>query len=233
MPLYLLPNTFEDDQPINLLLPIGLKEIVLSLDGLIAESERAGRRYLLKVTEKDPKARETPIFLLNEHTKDVSEPVGRIVRGETIGLISDAGMPGIADPGAEVVSALRERGMHDIRAISGPSAIFLALILSGLGGQRFCFQGYLPKDPSSRKKLLCQLERDSKQSKMTQICIEAPYRNKAFFADCISVFSSTTQLAIAQRLTLPGERVEVKTIGEWRRCKVSFTKDPMTFVFRA
>jgi len=233
MPLYLLPNTFEDSQSPNLLLPVGLKDIVSSLDGLIAESERAGRRYLLKVTEKDPRAREIPIFLLNEHTKDISEAIERISRGEIIGLVSDAGMAGIADPGAEVVSALRKRGIHDIHAIPGPSSIFLALVLSGLGGQRFSFHGYLPRDPALRKKMLCQMEKESEQKKMTQICIEAPYRNKALFADCLSVLSPTTTLAIARNLTLPDEKVEVRTIGQWRKCKGTFAKEPMTFVFRA
>ncbi len=233
MPLYLLPNTFEDSQSPNLLLPAGLKDIVSSLDGLIAESDRAGRRYLLKVTEKDPRAREIPIFLLNKHTKDISEAIDRISRGEIIGLVSDAGMAGIADPGAEVVSALRKRGIYDIHAIPGPSSIFLALVLSGLGGQRFSFQGYLSRDPVSRKKMLRQLERESEQKKMTEIFIETPYRNKALFADCLSELSPTTTLAVAKNLTLPDEKVEVRTIGEWQRCKGSFGKEPMVFLLQS
>jgi len=234
MPLYLLPNVFDDNQSPALLLPSGLKDIVINLDGLIAESERSGRRYLLKITEKDPRAREIPIFLLNEHNKDASEAISLISQGKMIGLVSDAGMPGVADPGAEVVSALRQKGVRDIHAIPGPSSILLALVLSGLGGQRFSFHGYLPRELRSRQKMLRQLEKESRQQKMTQICIEAPYRNKALFTDCLAILDDSTELAVAKNLTFSDERVEVKSIGEWKRCRQDpLGKEPMVFLFVA
>ncbi len=235
MPLYLLPNVFDDAQSPDGLLPSGLDTILQKLNGLVAESERTGRRYLLKILPKSTFARELPIVLLNEHSTSAEyETIGsKIFHGETWGLISDSGMPGIADPGSRLVHQLRKKGVSAIRVLPGPSSILLALIASGLDGQKFSFQGYLPKEPDDRKRVLKEIERESARTGATQICIETPYRNAAFVNDCLTVLNETTQLCIACRLTYEDESVEVHSIQAWRRQPPTVLKEPTVFVIRS
>ena len=234
MPLYLLPNVFDDTQSPFGLLPEGLNTIVQSLQGLIAETERTGRRYLLKILPQSPFARTLPIVLLNEHssTADYEEMAKKIAHGETWGLISDAGMPGIADPGSHLVHLLRQKGVEGIKVIPGPSSILLALISSGLEAQRFSFQGYIPADSEGRRKALKELERDSERTKMTEVCIETPYRNAGFFADCLAVLHDTTLLCVACRLTYDDESVKTHTIKEWKSLPSPIRKEPTVFLFQ-
>lgn len=235
MTLFLLPNVFDDAQSPVGLLPAGIDSILLSLNGLVAESERTGRRYLLKLLPKSEFARSLPIMLLNEHsTADSYEEIAALIMGgQRWGLISDAGMPGIADPGSHLVRMLRMKGFSQIRAIPGPSSILLGLVLSGLGGQKFCFQGYLPQASEERRRVLKALERESERTQATQICIETPYRNSSFFADCLAVFSDTTLLCIACHLTFEDEMVETKSIKEWKLHPPKIRKEPTVFLFGA
>ncbi len=235
MPLFLLPNVFDDAQSPVGLLPEGLSSVLQSLQGLVAESERTGRRYLLKLLPQSTFARELPIVLLNEHSAkgDYEEIAKKIVDGETWGLISDAGMPGIADPGSHLVHRLREKGVDAIRVLPGPSSILLALISSGLDGQKFSFHGYLPQESPSRQKALKELERDSARAGMTQICIETPYRNSVFFADCMAALCETTSLCVACRLTFDDETVQTHTVRAWKTRPPIIRKEPTVFLFRA
>ena len=235
MPLYLLPNVFDDAQGPVGLLPEGLRDILQTLQGLIAENERTGRRYLLKLLPQSPFARGLPIVLLNEHSSkaDYEEIAHKVMQGETWGLISDAGMPGIADPGSHLVHLLRQKGVAAIRVVPGPSSILLALISSGLDGQKFSFQGYVPPESEARRKALKELERESARTKMTQICIETPYRNSAFFADCLAVFNDTTSLCVACHLTFDDETVQTQTVQAWKRQLPAIRKEPTVFLFRA
>ena len=230
MTLYLLPNCFDDAQPPALLLPEGLPSLIQSLTGLVAESERTGRRYLLKILPGSPFARSLPIVCLNEHSSgaDYEAVAQKITSGQTWGLISDAGMPGIADPGSPLVRLLRLKGTARIRVIPGPSSILLALIASGLDGQSFSFHGYLSRESSERRRKLLQLEKD----RTTHICIETPYRNAAFFADCLAVLNDRTELCVACRLTYDDESVQTRSIGEWKRSSAEIRKEPTVFVFR-
>lgn len=235
MTLYLLPNCFDDAQPTSLLLPEGLPSLVQTLTGLVAESERTGRRYLLKLLPGSPFARSLPIVCLNEHSSpsDYEAIAKKISSGETWGLISDAGMPGIADPGSQLVHLLRTKGTARIRVIPGPSSILLALVASGLDGQCFSFHGYLSRESVERRQKLVQLERDSAKSGTTHVCIETPYRNAAFFADCLAVLNERTELCVACRLTYDDESVQTRSIGEWKRTSPEIRKEPTVFVFRA
>ena len=235
MTLYLLPNCFDDAQPTSLLLPEGLPTLVQTLTGLVAESERSGRRYLLKLLPGSSFARSLPIVCLNEHSSqgDYEAMAKKISSGETWGFISDAGMPGIADPGSQLVHLLRTKGTARIRVIPGPSSILLALIASGLDGQCFSFHGYLPRESADRRQKLVQLERESAKSRMTHVCIETPYRNAAFFADCLAVLNERTELCVACRLTYDDESVQTRSIGEWKRISPALRKEPTVFVFRA
>ncbi len=235
MPLYLLPNVFDDAQSPSGLLPEGIPSILSSLQGLIAESERTGRRYLLKLLPQSSLARQLPIVLLNEHSSsaEYEAMACTIARGETWGLISDAGMPALADPGSHLVHLLRERGVSAIRAVPGPSSILLALVVSGLDAQKFSFHGYLPQESAARRKALKELERDSARTGMTQICIETPYRNAAFFSDCLAVLHDRTMLCVACRLTFDDETVETHAVRVWKSQQPSIRKEPTVFLFKA
>jgi 16S rRNA (cytidine1402-2'-O)-methyltransferase len=232
MTLYLLPNVFDDKQSPIGLLPEGLNTLLQSLQGLVAESERTGRRYLLKLLPQSTFARQLPIVLLNEHSPPSAyeEMATAIINGERWGLISDAGMPGIADPGSHLVHLLRKRGFSSIHALPGPSSIFLALILSGFDGQKFSFHGYLPQDSDGRRRALKELEREAVRTGATQICIETPYRNNAFFEDCCAVFQDTTCLCVACRLTFDDEHVETRTMKAWKKHPPAIRKEPTVFV---
>ena len=233
MTLYLLPNCFDDAQSPLLLLPEGLSTLVQSLTGLIAESERAGRRYLLKLLPGSSFARSLPIFCLNEHSQkaEVEALAQKLTLQETWGLISDAGMPVSADPGSLLVRLLRRKGAVRIRAIPGPSSVLLALVASGLSGQAFSFHGYLPREREERRHAIELLQKESARSGMTQICIETPYRNAAFFEDCLAVLDDRTELCVACRLTYDDESVHTKTVGEWKRAPFEIRKEPTVFLF--
>ena len=234
MTLYLLPNCFDDAQAPSLLLPEGLPALVQTLAGLIAESAPTGRRYLLKLLPGSSFARSLPIFCLNEHSSeaDYEALAQQTASGGNWGLISDAGMPVVADPGSRLVRLLRMRGFVRIRAIPGPSSILLALIASGLDGQRFSFHGYLPRESAPRRRALSALEKESAKNGMTQICIETPYRNAVFFADCLAVLNDRTELCVACRLTFEDESVQTRAVGEWKRSSFEVRKEPTVFVFK-
>lgn len=171
--LHLLPNLLAEGLDPKIAFPPVLYEVVPTLDGLIGESERNSRRYLKLFT---PNFRDIPIVLLNEHTKTIDELLQPLVKGENWGLISDCGMPCLADPGARLVSAARKKRVG-IQAYPGPSSILLALMLSGLSGQSFAFHGYMPREKESFQKKLRNLIQSADKQRQTQIFIEAPYRN--------------------------------------------------------
>ncbi len=219
MPLLLLPNVFSDEQTIQGLLPSGLSEICESLDGLIAESERSGRRYLLKVNPGSQKMRTLPIRLLNEHSEDsdLLELEMMIKKGGNWGLISDAGLPCIADPGSKLVLRLRKSAFPiPIQAFPGPSSIFLSLMLSGLPGQRFTFHGYLPKESQARIQFLRKIEQSSSEKEETQIWIETPYRNRYLLETIVQTLDDKTLLSVATNLTFADEKVKTMTIEKWK-----------------
>lgn len=232
--LLLLPNVLGEVAHHDPFLPAGVAKAVAGLDGLIAESERAGRRFLDRFETKKP-TREIPISLFNEHTPDADldfllEPVAA---GERWGLISDAGLPCIADPGAKLVWRARERGIA-IRAFVGPSSIYLGLMLSGLPGQQFSFHGYLPKEPNQRIEALQRLEKRSKEEQTTQIFIEAPYRNKHMLEALLETLNDKTRLCVAWDLTLQGQGVVSQTVALWKKSPVpNLDKKPAIFLFCA
>lgn len=215
--LLLLPNLLGEQRHHSPFLPASVDKAMQSLDGLIAESEQGGRRYLSRFQTKKP-ASEIPIALLNEHTPDdhmdfLLEP---IIKGERWGLVSDSGLPCIADPGAKLVSRARKLGIQ-IQAFIGPSSIFMALMLSGFSGQRFTFHGYLHKDLNQRLKQISQLELISKTDNSTQIFIEAPYRNQLMLQSLIEKLSDNTLLCVAWDLTMPSQGVLSQSVAVWKK----------------
>lgn len=230
--LLLLPNLLGEQTHPELFLPISVDRAVLSLDGLIAESASAGRRYLGHFETKKP-AHEIPIALYNEHTKDrdldfLLEPIHN---GERWGLVSDAGLPCIADPGSKLVARARQTGIC-VQAFVGPSAILLSLMLSGLSGQRFAFHGYLDKDRAECKKQIQRLEKRALQENCTQIFIETPYRNQQLLELLLEVLDEKTALSVAWELTFPTQGVLSQPVGLWKKSPLpNLSKRNAIFLF--
>lgn len=214
--LLLLPNLLGESRHHELFLPPSVDRAVQTLDGLIAESDSGGRRFLSHFKTDKP-LNQIPIALLNEHTKDddidfLLEP---LVKGERWGLVSDAGLPCIADPGAKLVSRARQLGIV-VQAFVGPSSLMLALMLSGFSGQQFTFHGYLERDPIPRKRQIQELEKLAKKG-YTQVFMEAPYRNQHTLEAVVETLSNEMRFCAAWDLTLPTQGIVSQTILNWKK----------------
>lgn len=229
--LLLLPNLLGDHRYHQPFLPASVDKAVQTLDGLIAESDTEGRRYLGRFL--DPKAAaEIPIALFNEHTpdEDIDFLLEPIVKGERWGLVSDAGLPCIADPGAKLVRRARQRGIAT-QAFVGPSSILMALMLSGLPGQRFAFHGYIAREPGERKRQLQQLAMQSRKEGITQIFMEAPYRNKHTLDEAIAVLPDGAWFCVAWDLTMSTQGVISQPVSQWKKTTLpSIEKKPAIFL---
>jgi len=226
--LLLLPNVLEESLPHELILPPAVKPAVESLSGLICESEKAGRRYLRRFLSHERMAA-TPLRLLNEHTPpaEIETLLAPIANGETWGVISDAGLPCIADPGADLVAAARRTGVR-VEAFPGPSSILMALQLSGFSGQRFCFHGYLPREPLELERAVKALEK--RAAGETQIWIEAPYRSAKMIESLKLWLQPTTWLCVAASLTTPEEKVRSARVQDWKKGGFEIGKEPAVFL---
>jgi 16S rRNA (cytidine1402-2'-O)-methyltransferase len=162
----------------------------------------------------------------------LGEDVSVHLRGRDLGLVSEAGCPAIADPGAKLVEAAHAKGYRVVPLV-GPSSIVMALMASGLEGQRFAFCGYLPREPAERKKRVKELEARSRREVETEIFIETPYRNDALFVALLETCAETTRLCVAADLTLPGETITSRTIAGWRRKPAPPGKRPAVFLLLA
>lgn len=227
--LYLIPSLL-GDSPVENSLPSYNIEIIRSLDEFIVEDIRSARRFLIKA--KIDKPIDTLTFhLCNEHSKnsDISSIMQGLMNGKNAGLISEAGCPSIADPGAEVIQFAHRNGIRVVPLV-GPSSILMALISSGLNGQNFAFNGYLPKKEPDRIKALKQLETLVWQKNQTQVFIETPYRNDSILKDTISACREETLLCIASDITLSSERIKTQSIRDWKSFKQSFNDHPAVFL---
>ena len=178
---------------------------------------------------------DVPIHLLNEHTTPSEREalIDIIKPGQIWGLVSDCGMPCLADPGSELVLRARERGV-EVKALVGPSSILLAIVLSGLGGQRFSFRGYLPREEPLLVKELKSLEQQSKQEGSVQLFIETPYRNDKLFAQLLAHLNGKTWVSVATDVTMPTEYVETKRVEQWKKNQPpAIDKRPTVFCVRA
>jgi 16S rRNA (cytidine1402-2'-O)-methyltransferase len=229
--LLLLPNLLGEQKHHQVFLPASVDKAVISLDGLISESEQGGRRYLGHFETERP-AHLIPIALLNEHTPDdeIDFLLKPMIEGQRWGLVSDAGSPCIADPGYKLVRRARQLGIS-IQAFVGPSAIMMALMLSGLPGQRFTFRGYLPKDQADRISEIRKLEQASQASSATQIFIETPYRNASALEDLVKNLHPSTWLCVAWDLTLPTQGIVSQPIAHWKKGSLpNLEKKPAIFL---
>lgn len=231
--LFVLPAWLSEDTPPEHVLPTKVLERIRSLDAFIVENAKSARAYLAAC--KHPREiRAIALAELNEHTPAAAIPalLEGVLDGKDIGLISEAGLPAIADPGAALVAAAHARGIVVVPHV-GPSSILLALMASGLEGQRFRFLGYLPADSNARRAKLVEIERHSARYSETQIFIETPYRNDALLADVLAACRDATRLAVAAELTSPAEWIRMGAVGAWRKKTAAIGKRPAIFLLLA
>lgn len=226
----MIPVTLGDDN-IAKVLPPEVVSIVQNLDIFVVENEKTARRFLGAIKTAKP-VRELTLLTLNEHTTDKEMPalLAPLRNGSNVGLMSEAGCPGIADPGAQLAALAHRSGIR-VAPLVGPSSILLALISSGLNGQRFTFLGYLPSEKNARIQRLREIEKHSQKNQETQIFIETPYRNQHLLEDILASCCATTQLCIACNISLANERIVSKTVAEWKRSELpDLHKQPTVFL---
>jgi 16S rRNA (cytidine1402-2'-O)-methyltransferase len=224
--LYAIPTPLGG--PPEQVLSTNTLEIVRSLSDFAVESAKSARAFLGAVGMPCP-IKELSIQVLDDRIAGLLQPLRE---GRPLGLLSEAGCPAIADPGAALVEAAHREGFRVVPLV-GPSSIVLALMASGLEGQRFAFCGYLPREDTERKQRMRELERRSRLEKETQIFIETPYRSDALLAALLESCDSNTKLCVAADLTLPAESVKTRTIAEWRRAKTAIGRRPAVFLLLA
>ncbi len=230
--LYLIPSTLGDECTIDSVLPPYVKEVADRITHFIVENEKSARHFLKRLGVKIPLP-QINLYLLNEHTKskkeDLSVLLQPIMNGMDMGVLSDAGCPAIADPGADIVSLAHEKNIKVVPLV-GPSSILLALMASGFNGQSFIFHGYLPRERPERIKKIKELETESVKKKQTQLFIETPYRNQHMLEDILSSCDRNTKLCIATDITLATECINTKTIQEWKKQAPQINKRPTIFL---
>lgn len=233
MSLYLIPVTL-GDTPIERVLPAYNKEVILSIRHFIVEEVRTARRFLKQV-DRNINIDELTFYPMGKHADAAlfSKYLDALRKGEDMGVISEAGCPAVADPGADVV-AIAQREGHKVVPLVGPSSILLAVMGSGFNGQSFAFHGYLPIAPADRAKRLKQLESRSAAEHQTQLFIETPYRNYKIIADILATCNPRTKLCIASGLTTDKEYICSKTIKEWKQTTLpDLNKIPTIFAIYA
>jgi len=228
--LFLIPTPLGEGTGFDKIFPAYNSEIINSIDVFIAEDAKSARRFLKQVGIKKS-FDEITILLLNEHTKghETLNCLDSAIAGKNIGLLSDAGCPGIADPGASVVKIAHEKNISVIPLI-GPSSILLALISSGMNGQNFAFNGYLERENHLLTKQLRELEKRTQQQNQTQIFIETPYRNSKMVETILQTCGNETRLCIACDVTLSTEFIKTKTIAVWKKSIPEIHKRPAVFL---
>lgn len=231
--LYMVPVTLGDDN-LSDVIPTNVMKLVQGLEYFVVENEKSARRFLSSVKTNKP-VRELNFQLLNEHTaeKDLPALIAPLLAGHNVGMLSEAGCPGIADPGA-LLAALAHKKNIRVSPLVGPSSILLSLMASGFNGQQFTFLGYLPSDKAARVAKLKKLERQSQQANETQIFIETPYRNQHMLEDILATCSANTKLCIARNVSLETELVISKTVAEWKKSELpDLHKQPTVFLLLA
>ena len=219
--LYLIPCPISDETSPWEVLPAANREVMQSLDYFIVENTRTARRFLSKA-QLGLKIDELEFVELNEHTvagEAVEQMVAPLLEGRSAGVISEAGVPAVADPGALVVEAAHRKGIRVVPLV-GPSSIILAVMASGLNGQSFAFNGYLPVKGPERQKAIRFYERRAHQEHQSQLFIEAPYCNQKLAEELLQTLQGETRLTLAMDLTAPTEWVRTMRVSEWRKTKL-------------
>jgi 16S rRNA (cytidine1402-2'-O)-methyltransferase len=227
--LYLIPTFLSDSQSLELFSAFNSR-IVLSLKEFIVEDLKSARRFLRSIGYLSDFS-EILFFELNEHTNpaEIKEFVMPLLKGNNMGLISEAGTPCVADPGAELVLLAHQKNISVV-PLTGPNSILLALMASGLNGQAFTFHGYLPIDKSEKNQAIKAMEKDSAHSSRTQIFIETPYRNRQLFESLMNNCKPELKLCIACNLNSTGEFIKTMTIRDWKKATPDLHKKPSVFL---
>lgn len=232
--LYLLPAWLAEDTDPAMVLPAPVLERIRSLDVFVVEDAKSARRFLAACAHPRP-MREIVMAELNEHTPpgQVATLLDLALAGQDVGLLSEAGVPAVADPGAPLVAEAHRRGVTVVPCV-GPSAILLAVMASGLDGQRFRFAGYLPAEAAARRSAIVELEQRSARDAETQVFIETPYRNDTLLEDLARLCRPATRLCVCAELTAPGEWIRMDTVEGWRaRPAAPIGKRPAIFLLLA
>lgn len=228
--LFLLPAYLSENTSISHFSPV-IREYIMQTDYFFVENEKTARK-VIKFFAPEKKQSDLKLFLLDKYTEnsDIKEAQDRMLNGQDFGLLSEAGLPCIADPGNLIVRWSHEKNIRVI-PISGPSSIILALISSGFNGQEFTFNGYLPIEKGEKKKKIQYLESELQKTGYTQIFMETPYRNNALFDDLIKFLSPNTKLCIAANINdSKHEFIKTRSIKDWQKNKPELHKIPTVFV---
>lgn len=227
--LYLIPTTLGESDPMDVL-PQTVKRAIDFIDHYIVENEKTARKSI-KAVHPEKKQPDLKISLLNKHTEasEHAQMIAPCLQGINVGLMSEAGCPGVADPGAAIVKIAHEKGIQVVPLV-GPSSILLALMASGMNGQSFAFNGYLPIDKSEKKAALKNLEKLSHDKNQSQLFIETPYRNNKLLEDILQTLQPNTHLCIACDITLPTEYIKTLRVADWKKTKVDLHNRPCIFI---
>jgi 16S rRNA (cytidine1402-2'-O)-methyltransferase len=231
--LYLIPVTLGDDM-VQHVIPDYVLNVARNLETFVVESEKSARHFLSNIKTLKP-VRELNLHLLNEHTdmKVLPDLLVPLLAGHNVGLMSDAGCPAVADPGAQLVQLAHKKGIRVVPMV-GPSSILLSLMASGLNGQQFAFLGYLPVEKSQRNQKLKEIEKRSASHKETQLFIETPYRNQTMLDAILQTCHAQTQLCIACDVSLDSEMIVTKSIASWKTsAPIDIHKRPCLFLMLA
>ena len=233
--LFLIPNTLGSHETRDAVLPADVQAIAAGCTHFVVENAKVARQFLKAINISTP-LQEVQMGELNVNTADteVAKLLAPLLMGQDVGLISDAGCPAVADPGARLVTAAHDAGVS-VRPLVGPSSILLALMASGLNGQKFAFQGYLPVDTQARSSVIKKLEIESRQSQQTQLFIETPYRNMQMLEALCQNLNPQTKLCVAVDLTFKTEFICTLNINAWRaivkKQSIDLHKRPALFLF--
>ncbi len=228
--LYLIPTTLgETENPFDVL-PQTIKRSIELLDYYIVENEKTARKFIKSICPEKVQA-SLHLSSLNKHTQDseYKKMIQDCVEGKNVGLMSEAGCPGVADPGAVIVKLAHENGVQVIPLV-GPSSILLAIMASGMNGQSFAFNGYIPIDASEKKLAIKNLEKLSISKNQSQLFIETPYRNNKMLEDILSSLHPETYLCVACDITLPTEYIKTMRVVNWKKTKIDLHNRPTIFI---
>ncbi len=230
--LYLIPTLLGDTEPLEVL-PLSIKRVVEGLEHFIVENERSARRFIKKLTPRKSQD-QLQLSLLNKYTEPelLPEYLDPCLKGHSMGVLSEAGCPAVADPGAVIVRLAHEKGIQVIPLV-GPSSLLLALMGSGMNGQNFAFNGYLPIDPNERRKRIRELEKRSAELGQSQLFMETPYRNEKLFAELMQMLRKDTRLCVAADLTLKTEFIRTLSVEQWKNQAPDLNKRPAIFILQA
>jgi 16S rRNA (cytidine1402-2'-O)-methyltransferase len=227
--LYLIPTTLGESS-LDSVLPAQVQHIAASLEHFVAENPKTARQFF-KLLPLGMPLQEIEIGTLDQHTtpEQIETLLQPALSGKDMGLVSEAGCPAVADPGAQLVRLAHARNVRVVPLV-GPSSILLALMASGMNGQAFAFHGYLPISKDERIRKIGELEQESRTRNQTQVFIEAPYRNQQLLEDLVHHANLDTDLCLATDITLPTEQIETKPVSEWKKGLPDIQKRPTIFL---